>query len=376
MNRPLRAAEFFAGIGLMRGGLEAAGIETIWANDIEPRKRELYVANFGEREFILADVRDLKGASVPNVDLATASFPCTDLSLAGNRRGLGDSAAPHGLEGGSSMFWEFARVLEEMGTRRPQIVLLENVLGFQSSRGGKDILDTIRELNRLGYSCDLLSVDARHFVPQSRPRMFIVGLSDPPRAWVADVSQRPAWVQRFARTPPGIRMHTAPLPPLPESTTTLRDIVERFDSGSPEWWEADRVDLFVRSLSTLQAARLNTLRRARTLKWRTAYRRTRNGVAVWEIRADELAGCLRTARGGSSRQALVEAGRGGLRIRWLMPREYARLMGAENFTIVGGRNQALFGFGDAVCVPVISWLARHSVLAVGETRDRSSMLAA
>ena len=53
---------------------------------------------------------------------------------------------------------------------------------------------------------------------------------------------------------------------------------------------------------------------------------------MWEIRSDDIAGCLRTARGGSSRQALVEAGHGELRVRWMTPREYARLQGApEHF---------------------------------------------
>src|SRR4051812_866475 len=107
----MTAAEFFAGIGLMRKGLEGAGISTRWANDIEPDKRDLYVANFGADAFALGDIRDVLGEDVPTVDIATASFPCTDLSLAGNRKGLGAAAAPRGEEGGSSMFWEFARVL-------------------------------------------------------------------------------------------------------------------------------------------------------------------------------------------------------------------------------------------------------------------------
>src|SRR5680860_633272 len=159
-----RAAEFFAGIGLMRLALEESGVETVWANDVEPDKRDLYVANFGDDEFVLGDVRDVVGRELPPVDLATASFPCTDLSLAGNRGGLNAAAAPRGRQGGSSMFWEFARVLDEMGDGRPPVVLLENVLGFASSHSGRDLLEAVTELNRLGYSCDLMAIDARHFV--------------------------------------------------------------------------------------------------------------------------------------------------------------------------------------------------------------------
>ena len=86
---------------------------------------------------------------------------------------------------------------------------------------------------------------------------------------------------------------------------------------------------------------------------------------VWEVRADEIAGCLRTARGGSSKQALVEAGQGDLRIRWMTPVEYAHLQGAHGYILEPvSPNQALFSLGDAVCVPVISWIATHYLLPV------------
>jgi DNA (cytosine-5)-methyltransferase 1 len=357
--RPLRAAEFFAGIGLMRAGLQAAGIKTVWANDIEPAKHESYVANFGAGEFVLEDIRNITGDLVPDVDIATASFPCTDLSLAGNRRGLGRSGAPSGEDGESSMFWEFARVISEMGQRRPAVLLLENVLGFASSHGGRDLLCAVVELNRLGYSCDLMAIDARHFVPQSRPRMFIVALAEPLQDEKLIGAERPEWVRDFAERNPLARLHARPLPPLPNGPKSLAGIVERLSPDASDWWPGERVARFTSSLSPIQTARLEGLRKGSKTVWRTAYRRTRYGTAVWEIRADGIAGCLRTARGGSSKQALVEAGRGEVRVRWMTPREYARLMGANNFKLAARRNQALFGFGDAVCVPVIAWLAEQ-----------------
>lgn len=359
-----RAAEFFAGIGLMRLGLEEAGVQTVWANDIEPAKRDLYVANFGQDEFALGDVRDVGGATLPDVSIATASFPCTDLSLAGNRKGLGAAAAPRGTGGGSSMFWEFARVLDEMGDRRPPVVLLENVLGFASSHEGRDLREAVTELNRLGYSCDLMSIDARHFVAQSRPRMFIVGLTDPePTDAFTFSAKRPEWVHRFVRDVPHARVHARALPPLPKGPSSLRRVVESLPVDANDWWDSDRVQRFMDSLSPIQEARMNDLREGKATTWRTAYRRTRNGVSVWEIRADGIAGCLRTARGGSSKQALVEAGHGEARVRWMTPREYARLMGAPKFRLAARtKNQALFGFGDAVCVPVIGWLCKHYVV--------------
>ena len=357
------AAEFFAGIGLMRLGLEGAGIETRWANDIEADKRDLYVANFGDDEFVLGDVRDVRGEDVPTVDFATASFPCTDLSLAGKRKGLGIAGAPRGEDGGSSMFWEFARVIEEMGDRRPSGVLLENVLGFASSHGGRDLRDAVVQLNQLGYSCDLLAIDARQFVPQSRPRMFIVGLSEVSEDDQFDAfAARPRWAHEFVRDNPQARIHARRLPPLPTVKQELATVVQPADAEDVEWWDHERVNRFVSSLSPVQLERLDSLREASTLTWRTAYRRTRNGEAGWGIRADSIAGCLRTARGGTSKKALEEAG--GVRVRGMPPGEYARLMGAPVFKLEARRNQALFGFGDAVCVPVVTWLCDNYLSGV------------
>ena len=80
-----------------------------------------------------------------------------------------------------------------------------------------------------------------------------------------------------------------------------------------------------------------------------------------ELRTDGIAGCLRTPRGGSGRQILFKGGEGQYFARLLTPRECARLMGANDFVMKDTLplNQALFGFGDAVCVPAIEWIARY-----------------
>ena len=75
----LSAAEFFAGIGLVRAGLERAGVDVVWANDIEPVKQAVYASNFDSAHYVLGDIRGVQGCSVPSVDIATASFPCVDL---------------------------------------------------------------------------------------------------------------------------------------------------------------------------------------------------------------------------------------------------------------------------------------------------------
>ena len=120
-------AEFFAGIGLMRMGLEREGWTISFANDIAADKYEMYSEHFrgAKSHFVLDDIHKLSAEAIPTVALATASFPCNDLSLAGMRKGL------DGKE--SSAYWGFVRILDEMGDRRPPLVLLENVAGFLTS---------------------------------------------------------------------------------------------------------------------------------------------------------------------------------------------------------------------------------------------------
>lgn len=97
------------------------------------------------------DIHKLNADDIPAVTLATASFPCNDLSLAGMRKGLA------GKE--SSAYWGFVRILEEMGDRRPPIVLLENVSGFLTSHGGRDFQSALLAINRLGYAVDTIIID-------------------------------------------------------------------------------------------------------------------------------------------------------------------------------------------------------------------------
>lgn len=360
---PWPAAEFFAGIGLVRMAIEREGFRVVFANDHSAVKRRLYAANFDAAHYTLADIRSLAGRDIPDVALATASFPCTDLSLAGARAGLG------GAESGA--FWEFARLLDELAGRRPPVILLENVGGFSSSRNGADLRAAILRLNALGYWCDVFVLDARHFVPQSRPRLFIVGsLGGSPSAGprqppstpekLAPDSLHPSWLRRFTAANPDLRLGALLLAPPAPAATTLANVVERLPPDDGRWWDAERVRAVRRSLSPLNAARVQALQEQPGPTWRTAYRRTRRGAPMWEVRRDGISGCLRTARGGSSRQALIEAGGGALRARWMTPREYARLMGAPDYRFDSATPlQALFGFGDAVCVPAVQWIARE-----------------
>ncbi len=360
MEGGFRIAEFFAGIGLVGAAAKSVDGSVAFANDIEPLKHALYKQNFPDDPFTLGDIREVRGEEIPDVELATASFPCTDLSLAGNRAGL---AGPE-----SGMFWEFSRVIAEMGDRAPGAVLLENVPSFATSHGGQDLEDAIDALNDHGYVCDLLLVNAAHFVPQSRPRLFVVGHREPWEGTGEPTASplRPAWLRRFCDQRPHLKIRLRDYPEPAGSTATLAAVVERLDADDERWWEPQRVRRFKTGMVKLQRERLDTMIRSPKPAWKTAYRRTRDGKSVWEMRPDEIAGCLRTARGGSSKQALVEAGDGELRVRWMTPREYARLQGVDDAFKLDAvsANQAFFGLGDAVCVPAVAWVLEHAVLPV------------
>lgn len=351
-----RVLEFFAGIGLARLGLEKAGFDVVWANDYEPSKHAMHQAHFQDdpgRTYVVGDIGGVNASDLPrNIQLAWASSPCTDLSLAGSRAGL------EGTE--SSAFWLWVDLLRNMKDEAPPVVVLENVTGLATSRGGDDLRAAIRGLNELGYSIDILMIDARRFLPQSRARLFLIGSKNPPASVDDSSALRPAWTADFYGDA-SLVTHRAPLPiPPPYRTSGLASVIEDMPLDDGRWWEAKRVKSFVDSLSPIQLERVSQLREAQGITYRTAYRRTRKGVATWEVRADDVSGCLRTARGGSSKQAVVRMGSGGLRVRWMTPLEYARLMGAGDFSLAGGStNQALFAFGDGVAVPVVEWLAKE-----------------
>ncbi|MGB2984663.1 MAG: DNA (cytosine-5-)-methyltransferase [Phycisphaerae bacterium] len=356
--------EFFAGIGLVRMGLEARGWRLAYANDIDPQKRDMYDVHFGNaaEHFHVADIHDIAVDDIPDATLATASFPCTDLSVAGGRRGL------RGTQ--SSAFFGFIRVLEELGDRRPPVVLIENVLGFLTSHNGGDFQQAMSSLNELGYSVDPFVLDAKWFVPQSRPRLFVIatmlnGHGDDFCQLASPTRLRPSVVTEFIASHANIHWSLRELPQPPQrSTKCLKDILDDLPDDAPEWWSKYRADYLYDQMSSRHRVIADAWIRKRCWSFGTVFRRVRQQPdghkrSMGELRCDGLAGCLRTPKGGSGRQILFKAGYGKYAARLLTPNECAKLMGADGFKIEAPVNQALFGFGDAVCVPAISWIAEH-----------------
>ncbi len=396
---PWSFAEFFAGIGLMRFGLESADHPwaCAYANDSDPGKRDMYLRHFGRSNRAASgitdrvddrDVRLVHGSDTPTVDLATASFPCTDLSLAGARAGL--------RSGQSAAVWAFFDVLEQMGARRPPLILLENVVGLLNSHDGSDLRDLLRAMNRLGYAVDALVLDAKWFVPQSRPRLFIVGERDPdgvrpgakvrlgresrvvlpepidPRDLRPDRLRPPRLCEFVHAHAPSVRWRLRKLHEPPQrSALSLPEVLDRPDRSADLWWPESRVRYLYEQMSERHRRWVDERMARRRPAYAAAFRRVRvqpDGTkrSMAELRTDGLAGCLRTPKGGSARQIIVRAGDGRLDARLLSPRECARLMGAHryNFAPDLSVNRALYGFGDAVCVDAVRWLADHRLAPV------------
>ncbi|MGB8647075.1 MAG: DNA (cytosine-5-)-methyltransferase [Anaerolineae bacterium] len=353
-------AEYFAGIGLVRMGLETCGWRVVFANDFAEKKFELYKGFFpgADKHYVVDDIWNLDPRQIPEAMLATCSFPCIDLSLAGNRSGI------HGEH--SSAFWGFERILKAQDASAPPLVLVENVPGWLSSNKGADFRLTVKSLNDLGYACDVLTLDALRFTPQSRLRVFLVGarfpvLTHPDTLVKRPPSLLPDALRRSVLVNDDLKWFHLELPRPPAlHASGLGNIIEDLEDSDPRWWGESEVTRHLAMMDEPHRRRVDMFLDQDRFTYRTFFRRRRKGQLRAEVRPDDLSGCLRTAVGGSGVQFLVRSGRGTIKMRAMTAREYARLQGVlDPYPIAANGVQALTGFGDAVCVPVISWIGQH-----------------
>lgn len=355
--------DFFAGAGLATLGL-APSWRCLWANDIDPRKAAVYEANFGSRHFTLGDLARVTANDLPvPADMAWASFPCQDLSLAGWRRGL---AAPR-----SGAFWIFQRLMSALSENRPPLIVLENVTGLLYGDSFTGLCEAIASLDmQLGA----LLMDARWFLPQSRPRIFLVAADARLDCsfWTSESPSAPwtsaALIRAYECLPRPLKKlwRWWKLPAPARKPRRIASILEREGSGIP-WHSADETEALLAMMLPRHRDRIQRAIDSGDSHTGFLYKRTRGGVQRAEVRFDGLAGCLRTPRGGSSRQTVVQIDRGVLRTRLLTAREAARLMGAPDSFILPPRYQEAYqAMGDAVAVPVVSWLSERLLLPLAQ----------
>jgi DNA (cytosine-5)-methyltransferase 1 len=347
---------------MARAGL-GDGWTTLYANDFDPLKTGAYRANWPGEPLHEGDVWAVDPAALPGrADLAWASSPCQDFSLAGGRAGLGG--------GRSSAFWGFWRLIEALDAadRAPRLLAIENVVGLLSSRGGADFAALAGALAARGYRFGALEVDASAFTPQSRPRVFILAARDAPPAALLGQSpfHTPAVRQAFAALPPALQPAWLWWSPglVPRRNSDLAALLE--PDAATLWHSPAQTGRLLSLMAPLHAAKVEAARASGERRVGAVFRRTRieHGVRRQraEARFDGLAGCLRTPRGGSSRQILIVIDGGATRTRLLTAREGARLMGLpDDYRLPKAATGALHVVGDGVAVPVVRFLAERLI---------------
>ena len=375
--------EFFAGGGMVRAGL-SKNWECVFANDIDVKKGASYAANYGSKHLTIKDVSALTAAELPGrADLAWASFPCQDLSLAGDYTGLKGKR--------SGTFWSFWRLMKTLAKeqRAPSLIVLENVCGALTSRGGKDFAAIGAALAGGGYRFGALVMDAVHFLPQSRPRLFIVGIHKDRNVPTHLTTSKPdplwhpanlvcAYAKLSRRSRAAWLWWNLPAPQVCKSK--FSDVIED-EPQSVNWHTASETKRLLGMMSNLHLEKVKKAKRAKRRMVGGIYKRTRadeSGMRVQraEIRFDDIAGCIRTPIGGSSRQSIMIVDGNKVRSRLLSPREAARLMGLpDSYKLPAKYNEAYHLAGDGVAVPVVRFLAIHvlePLLASGMKRKKAA----
>lgn len=376
--------EFFSGGGMVRAGLgDQWGC--IFANDFDLKKSVTYCKNWGDKELKTCDVRTITTQDLSaKVDLAWASFPCQDLSLAGGGAGL------RGERSGTFWpFWDLMRALN--GERRgPKIIVLENVCGALSSHSGKDFAAICEALQKANYRYGAVVVDAAHFVPQSRPRLFIVSIKQElgvPEDLMSEEASS-VWHTRTLKTAwerlsPALKRNwiwwNLPLPP--SRSVNLVDLIED-NPASNSWHTPEETQRILSMMSDINLEKVKEAKKTGCLTIGTIYKRTRHDkagrkVQRAEVRFDNIAGCLRTPAGGSSRQLVLLVEGQSVKSRLISSRETARLMGLpDNYQLPKNYNEAYHLTGDGVVVPVVRYLAENIFEPVIKHRAKSSRVAA
>ena len=354
--------EFFAGAGMARAGL-GADWTCLLANDIDQRKSAAYAVNWGKHGLVVGDVARLKPSDLPgHADLAWASSPCQDVSLAGDRAGLEGSR--------SNAFWPFWRLMQGLRAegRAPKIIVIENVTGLLTSHDGKDFDAICDALADAGYRFGVTMIDAALFVPQSRERVFIIAVDATLPIPAELVADKPAAPFHSSTVIAACKRQRDPiwwnLPVPPTRNTTFADIIEDEPTGV-SWHTRTETDRLIEMMTEIHLAKVEAAKRAGRRMVGGLHRRMRDeadGVRRQrtEVRFDDIAGCLRVPTGGSSRQTVVIVDGDSVRSRLLSPREAARLMSLpDDYRLPSNYNDAYGLMGDGVVVPVVRHLAEH-----------------
>ncbi|MDZ4764113.1 MAG: DNA (cytosine-5-)-methyltransferase [Chloroflexota bacterium] len=316
----IRYIDLFAGIGGMRIGFDQAGAHCVFSSEWDKFCQQTYAANHGDRPF--GDITHIPSHTIPDHDILLAGFPCQPFSIAGvsKKNSLGRE---HGFQDRTqgNLFFEIARILS---AKRPAAFLLENVKNLQTHDRGRTFQIITDTLDQLGYHIVYKVIDAAHYVPQHRERVFIVGLRK----------------DRF-------ESNDFVFPPLPTRSLQFQDILE--SEVEPYYTLSDHLWTYLKDYAEKHRRKGNGF-----------------GYGLVDPTKNEVTRTLSARYHKDGSEILIQ--QLGRNPRRLTPRECARLMGfADDFKIQVSRTQAYRQFGNAVAVPVVVPIAQTLVNLLRQT---------
>lgn len=323
--------DLFAGIGGIRLAFEKFGGKCIFTSEWNDWSKKTYIENFGDEHPFVGDIVPYPAEDVPDHDVLLAGFPCQPFSIAGvsKKNALG---RPHGFECTTqgTLFFDVARII---ATKRPHAFLLENVKNLISHDKGntfKVIIHTLKQ--ELGYDVHFKVIDGKHFVPQHRERIIIVGFRE-----------------KTGFSWDNLR--------LPQEGPKLSSILHPED-GTEQAEEPFTVGL----KATVHSKYVLTDKLWAYLQaYAEKHKAAGNGFGFGLVSKDNIARTLSARYYKDGSEILVSRGK-GRNPRRLTPRECARLMGfPDSFRIPVSDTQAYRQFGNSVIVPVICEVAKTMV---------------
>ncbi len=389
----LRYYEFFAGVGMARLGL-GGGWTCLFANDCDKLKLTSYADNWDGGHLDSRDVAEVSATELNEfADLAWASFPCQDLSQAGSKAGIGDAGGIALTRSGA--VWPFLNIIRGLAEegRHPTILALENVVGLLTSNGGADFRAICAALSDIGYRFGAVIADAAHFVPQSRPRVFVIAVRQEvpiPASLQTDMGKGPWHSQVLLRTRAALPVEDAenwvwwsPGDPPAAKEFELEDIIDLSDDA--DWNSDEATERLLGMMSEAHRERLAAAKVAGHPMIGSLYLRMRPNGTTGNIQRAEIAfgrtlGCLRTPKGGASRPRIIVVEGERVRTRLLSIHEAARLMGLDDFILPPTYNECFRLIGDGVVPAVVRFLAdrlleplaKHAKVFITAPADRKA----
>ncbi len=305
--------DLFAGIGGFRIAFQQLGGKCVFSSEWNKFAQKTYEANFGEVPF--GDITKIHVDNIPDHDVLCGGFPCQPFSIAGvsKKNSLGRD---HGFkdETQGTLFFDIVRILE---AKRPKAFLLENVKNLVSHDKGKTFMVISEALKEMGYSLHTRVMDGKHFVPQHRERILLVGFD-----------------KAIFNGEEGFDF-----PSMPEANHKIKDILE--PKPDPKYTLTDKLWSYLQTYAQKHKEKGNGF-----------------GFGLVDLESISRTISARYYKDGS--EILIP--QTGKNPRRLTPRECARLQGyPDKFLIPVSDNQAYRQFGNSVTVPLIQNVAEKIV---------------